>query len=179
MEKFEGTIHLIDSADKFPEALKLLEGNNLLGVDTETKPSFKKGISYHVSLLQLATAKDVFIFRLNKIGLPDELVRILNSRRIIKAGIALHDDMKDLRRLNPALRAQGVVDLNKLAQGLGFESIGAKKLSALVLGFSISKKEQTSNWEAEVLSPSQLSYAATDAWISFLIYKKLVQHDLI
>lgn len=175
VRKFEGEIFFIDTPGRVEEAVAMLEGHNLLGVDTETKPAFKKGVVHHVSLLQLATLNQVFIFRLNRVGLPHGIVRILNSRKVIKAGIALHDDMKDLRRLNTELRAQSVVDLNKLASSLGFESIGARKLSALLLGFSISKKEQTSNWEAQDLTPGQISYAATDAWVSYMIYTKLLE----
>ena len=173
IDSFPGRIHLIDKPEQVAAAYDALKKENLLGMDTETKPSFKKGVIHKVSLLQLSTPDDVYVFRLNHIGLPEELVKILNNRRILKVGIALHDDIKDLKKLNPACKPQHTVDLNKMAQDMGFESIGAKKLSALVLGFTISKSEQTSNWESETLSPGQLKYAATDAWICNLIYTKL------
>ncbi len=173
MDAFKGKIHVIDSADKVYDAYEVLRKEAIIGLDTETKPAFKKGVIHKVALLQLATTEEVFVFRLNKIGLPEPIVDLLNHRGMVKAGIALHDDIKDLRILNQSCRAQNTVDLNKLAQTLSFESIGAKKLSALVLGFTISKREQTSNWEAENLTPSQLTYAATDAWICNLIYRKL------
>ncbi|MES2628969.1 MAG: 3'-5' exonuclease [Bacteroidota bacterium] len=173
VDSFPGTIHLIDKPEQVAAAYEVLKKENLLGMDTETKPSFKKGVIHKVSLLQLSTTTDVFVFRLNRIGLPEELVKLLNNQRILKVGIALHDDIKDLKKLNAACRPQNTVDLNKMAQQLGFESIGAKKLSALVLGFTISKSEQTSNWEAENLTANQLKYAATDAWICNLIYTKL------
>ncbi len=173
VDSFPGTIHLIDKPEQVAAAYDVLKKEHILGMDTETKPSFKKGVIHKVSLLQLSTITDVYVFRLNHIGLPDELVKILNNSRILKVGIALHDDIKDLKKLNPACKPQNTVDLNKMAQHLGFESIGAKKLSALVLGFTISKGEQTSNWETIKLSNSQLKYAATDAWICNLIYTKL------
>lgn len=173
VNSFPGKIHLIDLPEQVADAYETLKKEHVLGMDTETKPAFRKGVVHKVSLLQLSTPTEVFIFRLNRIGLPAELVKILNNERILKVGIALHDDIKDLKKLNPACIPQHTVDLNKMAQHLGFESIGAKKLSALVLGFTISKSEQTSNWEAEKLSPGQLKYAATDAWICNLIYSKL------
>lgn len=173
VDHFKGRIHLIDQPEQVAAAYDALKKEHILGMDTETKPSFKKGVIHKVSLLQLSTTEDVYVFRLNRIGLPDELVKILNNKRILKVGIALHDDIKDLKKLNAACRPQNTVDLNKMAQDLDFESIGAKKLSALVLGFTISKSEQTSNWEAQILSPGQLRYAATDAWICNLIYSKL------
>jgi len=170
---FKGKIHLVETLEMVEMAYETLRKERIIGLDTETKPAFKKGVVHKVALLQLATIEEVFVFRLNKIGLPEPIVDILNHRGILKAGIALHDDIKDLHVLNRTCRAQNTVDLNKFAQNLGFESIGAKKLSALVLGFTISKGEQTSNWEAEKLSESQLRYAATDAWICNLIYRKL------
>ncbi len=173
IDAFKGKIHLVETPEMVELAYDVLRKEQIIGLDTETKPAFKKGVVHKVALLQLATTEEVFIFRLNKIGLPDPIVDILNHRGIVKAGIALHDDIKDLRVWNQGCRAQNTVDLNKLAQTLGFESIGAKKLSALVLGFTISKSEQTSNWEAVSLSESQLRYAATDAWICNLIYRKL------
>ncbi len=173
VESFQGKIHLIDQPEQVAAAYDALKKEHILGMDTETKPSFKKGVIHKVSLLQLSTVNDVYVFRLNKIGLPEELVKILNNSRILKVGIALHDDIKDLKKLNHSCKPTNTVDLNVMAKDLDFESIGAKKLSALVLGFTISKSEQTSNWEAVELSAGQLRYAATDAWICNLIYSKL------
>lgn len=173
MESFPGRIHLIDKPELVDAACEELMKHDILGMDTETKPSFRKGVIHHVSLLQLSTTEDCYIFRLNKVGYPEQLVKIINDEKILKVGIALHDDLKDLRKLNHNSKPLNTVDLNKMAQQLDFESIGAKKLSALVLGFTISKSEQTSNWEAQNLSHGQLRYAATDAWICNLIYRKL------
>ncbi|HEX4886940.1 MAG TPA: 3'-5' exonuclease [Luteibaculaceae bacterium] len=172
IQRFGGKIHLIDDITQVEQAIDSLRRFDILGFDTETKPSFKRGVVHKVALLQLASEDEAWIFRLNKLGFPQSLVDFLNENHRKIIGIAVHDDVKDLKKLNASYHPTQMVDLNKMATQLGYESIGAKKLSALVLGFTISKGEQTSNWEAKELSNGQLSYAATDAWICTLIYKK-------
>ncbi|MGY6561024.1 MAG: 3'-5' exonuclease [Luteibaculaceae bacterium] len=170
---FEGVIVEITKRDQVEEAVKLLKEHLVLGIDTETKPAFKKGVKHETALLQLATPGKAFLFRLNQIGLSDMLVDLLNDKKIIKVGLALHDDIADLRRLNSLLDAKSMVDLNVLAPKLGFKNIGAKKLTAMILGFRISKSQQVTDWETAVLSEAQKTYAATDAWICLEIYQKL------
>jgi len=175
IKQFEGDIYLLDSEVIPQDVIAYLQLQSILGIDTETKPSFKKGVSHQVSLLQVATEDAVFIFRLHQTGLPKFIIDIFNDPKVIKVGIAVIDDFKDLAKLDRKLKAQGVIDLNVYAQQIGFESIGAKKLSALCLGFSLNKKHQVSNWEAKELSEGQIAYAATDAWICIPIYNKLLQ----
>jgi ribonuclease D len=111
---------------------------------------------------------------LNKIGFPKALAQLLSNPQIEKIGIAVIQDMKELRQQFISFESKEVVDLNILCKNMGFENIGAKNLSALVLGHNISKRQQTSNWETPVLSDAQMSYAATDAWICREIYLKLL-----
>jgi len=171
--KFNGEITLVDTDEALEKACSEIAQCAIIGIDTETKPSFKKGIINTVALLQIATDKKAYIIRLKKVSMTGQLAGIFANKEIKKIGIAVFDDLKDLKKLHP-FKDESVVDLNLLAPKLGFESIGAKKLSALVLGIRISKRQQVSNWELENLSQAQIVYAATDAWICREIYLKLV-----
>jgi ribonuclease D len=169
---FEGDIFLIDSLEKFRAVLPRLSRSTLLGFDTETKPSFKKGRKNKVSLVQLADDKIACLFRINKIGIPEELAAILSDPGIIKCGVAIHDDIKllsGIRKFNPS----GFIDLQPFVKKYGIDSSGLKKLAAIVLGFRISKRQQVTDWEAVTLSEAQQIYAATDAWVCYQIYSKL------
>jgi ribonuclease D len=169
---FEGEIFLIDNLKKFNEVLPGLKSSKVLGFDTETKPSFKKGRKNKVSLIQLANDKIACLFRINRIGIPAELAAILSDPGIIKSGVAIHDDIRVLsgiRKFNPA----GFIDLQAFVKSYGIESSGLKKLAAIVLGFRISKRQQVTDWEAVQLSEAQQIYAATDAWVCCEIYNKL------
>ena len=170
--KYTGEIVLIQQRSHANKAIEEIKKCNIIGMDTEARPAFKRGVSYPVSLLQLATDKKVYLFRLLKTGALQGIADILEDETKIKIGIAPGDDMKDLGK-SIRFQPRNIIDLNKLALQNGFESIGAKKLSAMVLGFRISKAQQVSNWEAEELTKAQIDYAATDAWICREIYLKL------
>jgi ribonuclease D len=172
---FAGKVHIIDTPEKLASLKDILPQEKILGFDTETKPSFKKGKNNPVSLLQLATDDNAYLIRLNKVTLQDFLIKILEDPGIIKIGVAIKDDLRALckiRLFNPA----GFVELQEFVKDYGIEDNGLKKLVANILGFRISKKNQTSNWERDVLSDEQLSYAATDAWTCLKIYRKLVNN---
>ena len=170
--QFEGKVRLIDSMQKFGQAMREISRCKVLGFDTETRPSFKKGTRHKVSLLQLADDHNAWLFRLNMIGLPPELAALLASPDIVKIGVAVHDDIKALRHLTP-FEPGGFVDLQTVVADHGIKQLGLKRLSAITLGFSISKSQQTSNWEAPGLTPQQQVYAATDAWVCRRIYLQL------
>ena len=169
---FKGEIILVDNEEKFSKAITLLKGKKVLGFDTETKPTFKKGVTHKVSLLQLATNDLACLFRINKIGLPDELIDILSDESIIKTGVAIHDDLKVLKAIRK-FSPHGFIDLQTFVKDFGIQSSGLKKLTAIVLGFRISKGQQVTNWEAEELTEPQITYAATDAWVCHEIYNRL------
>lgn len=171
-EKFLGEIFYIDSLDAFKEFIPEIKDQNILGFDTETRPAFKKGVYNSVSLLQLSTDKNAFLFRLNKIGLPPELISILKNPEIIKTGVAIHDDISALQRLSH-FKADGFIELQDYVKDFGIEDNGLKKLSANILGFQISKRQQTSNWDQEELTRAQIEYAATDAWVCHEIFVRL------
>jgi ribonuclease D len=170
---FKGEIVLVDNLKTFNEVFPRLRGTDLLGFDTETRPTFRKGRKNSVSLIQLSTVDLACLFRINKIGIPDDLVNLLSDSSVIKAGVAVHDDikfLKSVRKFSP----QGFVDLQNFVKEFGIQSSGLKKLAAIVLGFRISKRQQVTDWEAEQLSEAQLIYAATDAWVCHQIYNKLI-----
>ena len=178
IEKFTGKIHVIEKENDVLAAYSFLKKQKILGFDTESKPTFKKGVSSKVSLIQFSTKDQAFLFRINKIGFNEKLIDIISDKKIKKIGIAIFDDIKALQKIK-SFESNSIVDLNQLALNLGFESIGAVKLSILILGFAISKSVRLSNWERENLSISQLEYAATDAWICNMIYKKLLNEGEI
>jgi ribonuclease D len=169
---FEGRIVVVNNFDNFHEAINELRNSRILGFDTETRPSFRKGKKNKVSLLQLANSEIACLFRLNRIGLPDELTSILSDPEIIKAGVAIHDDIKFLKGIKN-FKPEGFIDLQGYVKDFGIQSSGLKKITAIVLGFRISKRQQVTDWEAPALSEAQQIYAATDAWVSYEIYKKL------
>ena len=172
MRSFRGDIVLIDSDKEIGPVIAALEQTDVLGFDTETRPSFKKGEFHKVALMQLAIPGKVFLIQIHKTGLPEELLEILASPKIIKAGVAIRDDIKALQKFK-RFQPDGFIDLSIMARekGIGVESV--KKLTALLLGFRISKTAQTSNWELPTLSEKQIEYAATDAWVCLEIYRKL------
>jgi len=178
VEKFNGKISVIDKKKDLLDAYLFLKKQKIIGFDTESRPTFKKGVSSNVSLIQFSTKNVVFLFRINLIGFDDKLIDIINDKKIKKIGIAIFDDIKSLQKIKE-FESNSVIDLNKLALNLGFESIGAVKLSILILGFSISKSARLSNWEKKDLTTSQIEYAATDAWICNMIYKKLLNEGEI
>jgi ribonuclease D len=169
---FTGEIVLVDNMEKFHEVIPRLRGARLLGFDTETKPSFKKGKNNKVSLIQLSDHNLACLFRINKIGIPGELIALLTDPRIIKAGVAIHDDIKVLSGIKK-FTPRGFIDLQTFVKSYGIESSGLKKLTAIILGFRISKRQQVTDWEAARLSEAQQIYAATDAWVCYEIYNKL------
>ncbi len=170
--QFGGRIHLIDTIQRLKILENSLDHKTIFGFDTETKPSFKKGRTHNVALIQLATSNDAFLIRINKTGIPAFLVDIFEDEKIAKIGLALKDDIHSLRRLKK-FEPAGFIDLQQYVKQFSIEDNGLKKLAANILGIKISKRQQTSNWEKEILDSEQLAYAATDAWVCHEIYLKL------
>lgn len=172
LKNFEGSIHLVDSIDQLDSVLPKLESSPYLGFDTETRPSFKKGKSNNVALLQLATPNESFLIRLNQIGLPEQIRNILANPRISKIGAAIHDDIKSLQSLN-FFEPNGFTDLQNIVKSYGIESLSLKKITAIVLKYRISKSQQLTNWDADTLTHAQQKYAAMDAWVALQVFLKL------
>ena len=169
---WEGPVHLVRTPEHVEVAVELLAQESLLGFDTETRPAFKKGQKYAPSLLQLASATEVFLFQLKHTGLPDSLLGILGDERILKAGVALAFDLRSLQEMR-AFIAQGFVDLAAMARQRGIKNQGLRGLAAAICGIRISKSARTSNWANEELTAQQIRYAATDAWIGRELHQRL------
>ena len=176
LRSFDGRIIVVENMKDFNKYIEVIENEPLWGFDTETRPAFKKGIVNKPALLQLANTAYAFLFRLAHIGIPDRLSGVINNPSILKIGVALHDDLKDLS-LHKKLNPQGFIDLQKIAGGYGIESKGLTKLTAIVLNFRISKSQRVTNWENQNLTEAQLRYAATDAWVCYEIYRELTRDD--
>lgn len=172
--EFRGEIRIIDREEQVEEACRYLASQPLIGFDTETRPSFKAGISYRVSLLQLSSEKRCYLFRLNKIALSKPILRLLESPKLKKIGADVAGDLRSLRQLRH-FRDGGFVDLQSIASEWGIEEKSLRKLSALVLGLRVSKAQRLSNWESATLTDKQQLYASTDAWACIKIYEKLCQ----
>lgn len=169
---FEGEIIVIDHKDKVDSAVKDLTSSPYIGFDTETKPAFKKGITHQVGLLQLATDKRVYLFRLNKCGLPPSLQALLANEEVMKIGVGIRDDIRGLRRIAD-FKPASFLDLQLFARAFGIEEMSFSKLMSIIFNVKISKRQRTSNWEAPKLTSAQVRYAATDAWGSLKMYKAL------
>ncbi len=173
LSSFTGEIIVVDDPETVPEAVEMLKGIDVLGFDTETKPAFKKGVVNGVALLQLATKDRALIFRLNKTGLPAPLVSLLSDDNVKKVGAAIRDDIKSLQKLS-RLKPSGFVELQDMVKEYNITDSGLRKLAGIILGLQISKSQQVSNWGRELLTEAQLIYAATDAWVCYEIYQKLI-----
>jgi ribonuclease D len=172
---FPGKITVIESVGaEFNRAIAYLRSQKVIGFDTETRPTFTPSQPrYNVSLLQLSGPDRAYLFRLNKMGMHRRLCNLLASEKIVKIGAAIHDDIRGLQRLHD-FHPAAFVDLQKIGWEWGIRDKAVKKMSAIILGFRISKTQQLSNWEAETLSESQQKYAATDAWVCREMYLKLM-----
>ena len=172
---FDGPITVITARGKdFDEAIRHLSSSRIIGFDTETKPIFNnKAHRNGTALLQLSSETNAYLFRLQMLGLPAELARILADNSITKVGAAVADDIRGLQRYVD-FRAARFMDLQAFAERYGIKDKSVKKLTAIILGRKVSKAQQLSNWEAPELSRAQQLYAATDAWICLKMYKALL-----
>jgi ribonuclease D len=172
LRAFEGHVEVIAQEKQLPKAFEEINRHPAVGFDTETRPVFVRGQQHKVALMQIALSHKVFLIRLKYTGMSPEIIHFLQNEEILKVGVALRDDIKALQRLK-RFKPAGIFELTELSRKASIEAEGLKKLAALVLGFRISKSAQTSNWEAEQLNEKQVSYAATDAWVCWEIYRKL------
>lgn len=165
LRRYAGEVRLVRTEEELADALDVLRSDSVLGFDTETRPTFRKGKVNLPSLVQLACADVVYLIQLNWVPLGEMLADLLSDPAIIKTGVAVRDDIRDLQKLY-AFRDGGVVDLGEVARDLGLETHGLRNLAANFLGIRISKGAQCSNWSNRELGPQQVVYAATDAWVS-------------
>lgn len=171
---FKERIIVIFTEKEADKAVDYLMKQSVLGFDTETRPTFKKGQSHQVALLQVATHDTCFLFRLNKIGLTDSVVRLLEDHEITKVGLSLQDDMRMLNQRR-AFTPGTFVELQKEVKDIGIEDNSLQKIFANLFGGKIAKGQQLSNWEAEILTEAQQRYAATDAWACIKIHEEVAR----
>ncbi|MCC8112588.1 MAG: 3'-5' exonuclease domain-containing protein 2 [Bacteroidales bacterium] len=170
---FKGEISIIETPSQAAEAIAFLKTRDLLGFDTETKPSFKKGTPNKVALMQLSTDDHCFLFRLNKLGITDEMASLLEDASILKIGLSIHDDFHVMHRSSD-VEPRGFIELQAFVKDYGIADTSLQKVYAIIFGEKISKNQRLTNWEAPTLTTPQQIYAATDAWACLRIYKHLV-----
>ena len=174
---FEGRIFIVYTEADTDKAVEYLKTQSIVGVDTETRPSFKRGLTHKVALLQIATSDTCFLFRLNRIGMPKSLQDFLMSD-VLKIGLSLKDDFMMLRQRKDMHTEEGNwIELQDYVGRFGIEDRSLQKIFANLFGQKISKSQRLSNWEAETLTESQMKYAATDAWACVEIYKCLAEME--
>ena len=169
---FQGRIITIITSGETEKAVDYLLSQKILGFDTETRPSFKKGQRYEVSLLQVSTHDTCFLFRLNLTGITPAIIRLLEDKKVVKVGLSWHDDLLQLHR-RAEFKAGNFVELQDVAEKFGIEDKSLQKLYANLFHMKISKAQRLSNWEQTVLRDAQKLYAATDAWTCIKIYEEL------
>lgn len=175
LNHFKGEVVVIEDVQEAEKYVMELEQHNVIGFDTETKPSFQKGKINKVALLQFSTSDKSYLFRLNKLGMLPSIVGLFENQNILKVGVGIRDDIKGLNRLKP-FRHGGFVELQDYVRVVGIEDISLKKLAGIVLNFRVSKRQRLSNWEMPRLTEGQIVYAATDSWVAIELYKTLTSH---
>lgn len=176
LRKYQGVSYVVHTREEIETALVSLSQESILGFDTESRPSFQKGYQYPPALVQLAASRAVYLFPLHNDAHLEALSPILSNPNVLKVGVAINDDIRHLRSMydfNP----QGFVEISQLSKKLGIKYTGLRNLAGLLLKLRISKAAQTSNWARSPLTLTQISYAATDAWISRELYLKLAQYQ--
>lgn len=173
---FTGEIHLISSESEILDALKILGNRNLVGFDTESRPAFLKGQKFPVSIIQMATSDDAFIFQLKKIGFHPEIRKFLSNPEISKIGVGVHDDIHRLKAMAD-FEPASFVDLSCLAKSKGLIQTGVRALAARYLGRKLVKSSQKTNWSKTDLSDRQLRYASTDAWICLSLFERIKEDN--
>ena len=171
LEEFTGRIIVIDTLRDVEKAVGYLSEFQSVGFDTETRPSFKKGQRYKISLMQISTDEACFLFRLNRIGIPEALEEFLANEKVLKIGLSLRDDFGTLRKRTDIQPATILLEKTKF----GIEDASLQKIYAILFNKKISKGQRLSNWEADILSDAQKKYAALDAWACLKIYNQLKQ----
>jgi len=178
IRRYEGTVSLVATAKELEQARADFRQERVVGFDTETRPSFRKGESHLPCLVQAATAQAVYLFQLSRLDVFPALVELLAKRDTVKAGVGLAHDLRQLKLVFP-FTVNNVLDLGIAARRRGLGQTGVRNLAGILLGFRIPKGNRTSNWAAPHLSPAQITYAATDAWASRELYLRFESLGLL
>lgn len=171
---FEGQVIIVNKVEQIAGAMEYLNQQKCVGVDTETRPSFVRGVHYPTALVQIATIERCYLFHLIKIGMPKMLADFFANSAICKVGLAFNDDLLGLRRQYPFV-PKNCVDIQKMVGKYGILDLGLQKIYAIIFHKKISKAQQLTNWSNPILTEEQAQYASTDAWATLQIYKELQQ----
>jgi ribonuclease D len=178
IRRFEGDIRIVRTPGDRDAALSDLRSERVVGLDSETRPAFRKGESHLPCLVQAATARAVYLFHLARGDLFPILTELLEAERIVKAGVALAHDLRALKLVFP-FEARNVTELGSIARRAGLAQTGVRNMAGIFLGFRIPKGKRTSNWAATRLSPAQITYAATDAWACRELFLRFESEGLL
>ena len=171
IRRYEGSVHVVAGHADLQRAMQDILQESVVGFDTETRPAFRPGESYLPSLVQFATASAVYLLQVQQQDLSGPVREVLSSEKIIKVGVSVTDDMRNLKKLFQ-FDERSVVDLGKVAERNGLKQTGIRNLAGIFLGTRIPKGTKTTNWAARRLTPQQIAYAATDAWACRELYLK-------
>jgi ribonuclease D len=178
IRRYEGRVCVVTTRTELNEALADIQQEQVVGFDTETRPAFKKGERYLPALMQVATAHAVYLFQLRRVDVIPGLADMLSEPRITKAGVAVAHDLKTLKEVFSFVE-KSVVDVGVVARRYGLEQTGVRNLAGIFLGCRVTKGARTSNWAATMLTPTQITYAATDAWIGRELYLRFKSLGLV
>jgi ribonuclease D len=169
IRRYEGEARLVETPAHLEQAMQDIRQESVAGFDTETRPAFRKGESYLPCLAQVATARAVYLFQIQRQDFSAPLRELLSAEKTVKAGVSLADDLRQLKKIFP-FDEKSIVDVGSVAKRHGLKQTGVRNLAGIFLGFRIPKGTKTSNWAAPRLSAQQVTYAATDAWACRELY---------
>jgi ribonuclease D len=178
MRQYPGRVCVVATRSELNEALADIRQEPMVGFDTETRPAFRKGERYDPSLMQVATARAVYLFQLRRVDVIPGLAEMLSASSVVKAGVAVGRDLQDLKRVF-AFAEKSVTDLGVIARRRGMGQTGVRNLAGLLLGWRVAKGSRTSNWAATTLTAAQITYAATDAWVCRELYLRMQSLGLL
>jgi ribonuclease D len=178
IRRYEGRVSLVETPQELADAREDLRQERVVGLDTETRPSFRKGETHLPCLVQAATAQAVYLFQLNRLDVFPALAELLAKPEVRKTGVGLAYDLQQLKQVFP-FTVENVLDLGVIARRRGLGQTGVRNLAGMLLGCRIPKGNRTSNWAAPRLSPAQIAYAATDAWACRELYLSFEQQGLL
>ena len=178
VRRYEGPVCVVATRTELADALADILQESVVGFDTETRPAFKKGERYDPALVQVATARAVYLFQLRRVDVIPGLAELLSAPGVVKAGVAVARDLLELKQVF-AFAEKSVVDLGVIARRRGLEQTGVRNLAGIFLRCRVAKGSRTSNWAATALTPAQITYAATDAWICRELYLRLQSLQLL
>ena len=133
MVQYKGDVVVVDNAANLDEIMGEISNETVLGFDTETRPSFRKGVHYNTSLLQLCGENRAWLFKLDPLkDVLEKVFSVLANENIVKCGVAVSGDISGLKSLCE-FEAKGFVEISDYTQKMGILNTGLKNLSCVFL----------------------------------------------